>query len=138
MRKYKDFDEMMADTTSPLNNPDFYGLILTEYDRRINNRLIVPSFSLCHEYNLGTTTYSTYQQLMGVVLNTYISHITDDECMKRHQHSKDELKKYIDFILDPSHSRERVEEFFKNNAKWFSNSLGTLSDGFTRIRFYVL
>ena len=74
----KDFNEIMENMINPLENPDFYALLMA--DNRYYGYIIDDgAFSMCHNYDLGSTTIETYHRLLSVALKEYLLNMNSYE-----------------------------------------------------------
>ena len=133
MQRYNSFDEIMNSMINPLDNPDFYALLITEYGANFSGPVPTEKrFSLCHEIDFSSSTPSSFRKLMILAMKKYLDNISEQACLIQTKGvSRSNLSaSIIDFENAPDDQdalKERINSFFSNptKANWFAAHLGT-------------
>lgn len=90
MEGFKSFDDIREVMINPLDNPDFYAMLIGDqrYKSTIGDS---GTFSLCHNYELGSTTYANWVELWKVAINEFLNNVSYQEFKNRYPTSTEEL-----------------------------------------------
>lgn len=124
----KDFNEIMENMINPLENPDFYALLMA--DNRYYGYIIDDgAFSMCHNYDLGSTTIETYHRLLSVALKEYLLNMNSyEEYRKKYPNASEKSffnmqKSFTNLINSP----DKLSSFLKKHHKKIEQILGLMS-----------
>lgn len=124
----KDFNEIMENMVNPLENPDFYALLMADnrYYASIGDG---GAFSMCHNYDLGSTTFETYHELLSVALKEYLSNMNSyEEYKKKYPNASEEsFLKMKKTFLNLINSPDTLISFLKRNNKNIEQILGLMT-----------
>lgn len=120
----KEFDDFLNNMIHPLDNPDFYALILADNRYRDGG-----AFSLCHEYDLGFTTIESYHQLLSVALNEYLKNMeTFEKYKKKYPNATLEkfntMKKTLTNVIN---NLDKLGDFLKLNSEYLEKTIGLMN-----------
>lgn len=124
----KDFNEIMENMVNPLENPDFYALLMTD-NRYYGYTEDHGAFSICHNYDLGSTTFETYHKLLSVALKEYLSNMYSyEEYRKKYPNSSEKgfltMKKVFTNLIN---SPDKLPSFLKRNHRNIEQILGLMT-----------
>lgn len=124
----KDFNEIMDNMVNPLENPDFYALLMAD-NRYYSSIGDVGAFSMCHNYDLGSTTFETYHKLLSVALKEYLSNMNSyEEYIKKYPNASEEsFIKMKKVFLNLINSPDTLISFLKRNHKNIEQILGLMT-----------
>ena len=90
MEGFKSFDDIKEAMINPLDNPDFYAMLIGDqrYKSTIGDS---GAFSLCHNYELGSTVYENWFKLWEVAINEFLNNVSYQEFKNRYSTSTEEL-----------------------------------------------
>ena len=115
MAKFKSFDDIRAVMTNPLDNPDFYAMLIgdTRYKGMLED---IGAFSICHNYELGSTTHESWFALWKLAIKEYLDNITYEEFKKRYSNSTEEQFQSINKMIKKlSKSRQEFANWTPEN-----------------------
>lgn len=114
------FDELMNNMVNPLENADFYALLLADdrYDKS--------SFSFCNDYNLGVTTNKTINDLIVVALKEFLSNVDSfEDYLKMYpKGNRDNFTNMTNTFKDLISSPNKILTFWRLNHNVMNNLLG--------------
>ena len=124
----KDFNEIMDNMVNPLENPDFYALLMAD-NRYYSSIGDDGAFSMCHNYDLGSTTFETYHELLSVALKEYLSNMNSyEEYIKKYPNASEEsFFKMKKVFLNLINSPDTLISFLKRNHKNIEQILGLMT-----------
>ncbi len=112
MKRLENFKELKKTMINPLDNPEFYALLLGD------DRYKWEAFSLCHNYELGSTTAKNYYNLLCIAIQQYLQNLDYQKYIKRHpndaQQSYQTMLKVLSNVLK---SEDNLENFINKNAE---------------------
>lgn len=108
MSKFTNFEMLMENMINPLDNPEFYGLILGD-DRWRNNG----AFSLCHDFDLGCTTIENYHGLLALALEKFVENTSEEEFKKKFKYNGNykKLQEYFKKIINANDKHRALIKF---------------------------
>ena len=106
MERFKRFEDIKEAMINPLDNPEFYAMLIgdTRYKSSIGDS---GSFSLCHNYELGSTTYENWFKLWEVAINEFLNNVSYQEFKDRYSTSTEEMFQ---------NTRKRLQTLIKNKG----------------------
>lgn len=108
MSKFTNFEMLMENMINPLDNPEFYGLILGD-DRWRN----YGAFSLCHDFDLGCTTIENYHGLLALALEKFVENTSEEEFKKKFKYNGNykKLQEYFKKIINANDKQRALIKF---------------------------
>lgn len=124
MAKFKSFDDIRTVMTNPLDNLDFYAMLIgdTRYKGMVED---IGAFSICHNYELGSTTHESWFDLWRLAIKEYLDNITYQEFKKRYPNSTEEQFQSINRMIQKlSKSHQEFSNWTPGNIDGLKKILG--------------
>ena len=124
MKKLENFEELKATMINPLDNPDFYALLLCDdrYREMASHR---GAFSMCHNYDLGSTIYKNYHDLLRVAIQQYLQNSDYQEYIKHYPNSTNlSYQKIVKDLSNALESPDKSDSLIQNDEKTVDRILG--------------
>ncbi len=123
---FKSFDEIKKQMINPLDNPDFYAMILAD------NRYTYPggAFSFCHNNDFGTTTFNDRRGFLYIAVKEYLNNINSFEIYKKvyPNGTKEGFERMKMVLSNGLKSPEELENLMKTKSKQLFKYLGLGKD----------
>lgn len=112
MKKFKEFDDIKEQMINPLDNPEFYAMLIGD-TRYYGFTEDSGAFSLCHNYELGRTTHESWFELWRLAINEFLNNVSYKQFLERFPGNSEEgfeiLRRKMQKILESDTGLERLK-----------------------------
>ncbi len=128
MKKIESFKELKSIMINPLNNPDFYALLLGDDRYRVKPKS-VGHFSLCNSYDIGCSDKNDYYTLWNIIIDQYLKNVDYKRFIECYPNSTlESFENVKKLLLNALASQNNLENFIKRNIDSLRKMLGITKD----------